>query len=66
MKNSTYRAQSLCTMLGVLFVGLKLAGFIDWSWWLVLLPFFVPLAIIAACALLVGGIEIYDKLRENE
>ena len=26
-------------MLGVLFVGLKLTGFISWSWWLVTLPF---------------------------
>lgn len=27
-------------LLGVLFVALKLLGFIDWSWWLVLLPFY--------------------------
>jgi len=26
-------------LLGVLFVGLKLTGYIDWSWWLVTLPF---------------------------
>jgi len=24
--------------LGILFIGLKLAGFIDWPWWLVLSP----------------------------
>lgn len=27
-------------LLGVLFVGLKLTGVINWSWWLVLLPFY--------------------------
>jgi len=27
-------------ILGVLFVGLKLASIIKWSWWLVLLPFY--------------------------
>ena len=26
-------------LLGVLFVALKLTGFIDWSWWWVTLPF---------------------------
>ena len=26
-------------LLGVLFVGLKLTGYIDWSWWLVTMPF---------------------------
>lgn len=30
-------------MLGVLFVGLKLTHVINWSWWLVLLPFWGPL-----------------------
>lgn len=27
-------------VLGILFVGLKLTGFINWSWWWVLLPFY--------------------------
>lgn len=26
-------------LLALLFIGLKLAGFIDWSWWWVLSPF---------------------------
>jgi hypothetical protein len=32
--------------LAILFVGLKLASIINWSWWLVLLPLYGPLAII--------------------
>jgi hypothetical protein len=37
-------------LLGVLFVGLKLCGVIDWSWWLVTAPFWGPLAIgLAVC-----------------
>lgn len=28
------------SLLGLLFIGLKLTGFIDWSWWWVLLPFY--------------------------
>lgn len=33
-------------LLGVLFVGLKLTGYIDWSWWLVTLPFWGGLALV--------------------
>jgi len=33
----------------VLFVGLKLAGIIDWSWWWVLSPVWIPLT---ACLLI--------------
>jgi hypothetical protein len=29
-------------LLGILFVALKLLGFIDWSWFWVILPFFIP------------------------
>ena len=32
--------------LGVLFVGLKLTGHIDWSWWWVTAPFWIPPALI--------------------
>lgn len=32
-------------LLGVLFVGLKLAGIITWSWWYVTLPFWGGLAL---------------------
>lgn len=31
--------------LTLLFIGLKLTGYIDWSWWLVLLPFYGPIGI---------------------
>lgn len=32
-------------MLGILFIALKLTGYIAWSWWLVLLPLYLPLAV---------------------
>lgn len=34
---------SVLGLLGVLFVGLKLTGYIAWSWWWVTLPFWGPL-----------------------
>ena len=34
-------------LLTVLFIGLKLTGYITWSWWWVLSPLWIPLAIFA-------------------
>ena len=42
MKNN---GVSFFGLLTLLFVGLKLTGFIDWSWWLVLLPAYGGLAL---------------------
>lgn len=33
-------------LLGILFIGLKLSGVINWSWWLVLLPLYGPIVLI--------------------
>jgi hypothetical protein len=38
-------------LLAVLFIGLKLTGFINWSWWWVLSPLWIPLALVAAVVL---------------
>ena len=47
---------SWLSLLGLLFVGLKLTGHIGWSWWWVLLPFYGPwivVLLLAAVAVLV-------------
>lgn len=36
----------LTTLLTVLFIGLKLTNYIDWSWWLVLAPLWIPLSLV--------------------
>ena len=36
----------LGTLLLVLFIGLKLTGYISWSWWWVLAPIWAPLAVL--------------------
>lgn len=35
-----------CGLLTVLFIGLKLTDHIDWSWWWVLSPLWLPIAIV--------------------
>jgi hypothetical protein len=45
-------------LLGVLFVGLKLVGVVDWSWWLVTLPFWGGLAVAGVVLLGLGAFYI--------
>lgn len=32
-------------LLTILFIGLKLTGYIDWNWWIVLSPVILPVSI---------------------
>ena len=51
-----YLTRCAITFLGalqVLFIALKLTNYINWSWWLVMSPFFVPCAVMLAIAALV-------------
>lgn len=44
---------STFTLLGLIFVTLKLTGHITWSWWLVTLPFWGGLALALSIAFVV-------------
>lgn len=52
-------------LLGVVFVTLKLTGYINWSWWLVTLPFWGGLAfvlgLLAIIALFAGIVAICER-----
>ena len=43
-------------MLGILFIGLKLTGYIDWSWWWVLAPLWGPLVFLGVMLAVVAGV----------
>jgi len=43
--------------LQLLFIGLKLTGYINWSWWLVLAPLWIS----ALVLIVVGGIILVAK-----
>jgi hypothetical protein len=49
---------SVCDVLGIVFIVLKLVGVISWSWWWVLAPFWIPLAIVILCAIILA---IFDR-----
>lgn len=42
------------SLLILLFVGLKLTGYIDWSWWWVLAPAWIPVIVFVAVLALLG------------
>lgn len=44
---------SFLGLLGILFIALKLTGYIAWSWWLVLLPLYL-LPVIAVSLFAIG------------
>ena len=59
MKNSpnnktaiTYTAGNILALLTIIFIGLKLGGYIAWSWWWVLSPILIPLGIISSVGII--------------
>lgn len=57
-------------LLTILFIGLKLTEYIDWSWFLVLLPFYLPLVIVIIffiCSFIIMSIvEMFSILTTKE
>lgn len=51
-------------LLGLLFIALKLCGVIDWSWWWVLAPFWIPIALVVVIIIIAAVIELI-KAREE-
>jgi hypothetical protein len=56
--NTKYVGLGVCDVLGIVFIVLKLIGVISWSWWWVLAPFWIPLAIVIFCAIIIA---IFDR-----
>lgn len=56
-KQVIYKGPGILGLLGVAFVVLKLVSVINWSWWWVLAPFWIPLAL-AAIILIIGIIFV--------
>ena len=63
--NTTSGGTSILGLLGVVFVTLKLTGYIDWSWWYVTMPFWfgpaIILVMLAFAGLVYLGAVLWDK-----
>lgn len=53
------------SLLQILFIGLKLAKVIDWSWWWVLSPTWISFAILLLVLLVIGIIIVLAAIRED-
>ena len=49
------------TILFIVFLILKLTGVIDWSWWLVTAPLWIPIGIVCICLIILGIIYFYNN-----
>lgn len=52
--------------LALLFIGLRLTNHIDWSWWLVLLPIWGPLAVAAFLIAIGSGAQWLGRKLESD
>lgn len=53
------------TVLGLIFITLKLTGHVAWSWWWVLAPFWGPWALVAVLLFLAGLFELPGAIRRS-
>lgn len=53
---------SLCSVLTIVFVTLRLCKVIDWSWWWVLAPLWGPWAIVAAVGAILFAMIVFAKV----
>lgn len=59
--SSTSSGIGVTGLLGVAFIVLKLTGVIDWSWWWVTSPFWLPVSIILSVLAVLGVISLIVK-----
>lgn len=45
-------------LLAIVFITLKLVGYINWSWWMVLAPVLWPFYVVIVCYSVAGGLEL--------
>jgi hypothetical protein len=50
------------SLLTVLFIGLKLTGYIAWSWWWVLSPLWISFGVtLVVIAVVLVGVAVFDR-----
>lgn len=66
-KNTSGGGIGFCGLLTIAFIVLKLTGFIDWSWWLVLAPLWVSATFVAVLLMIawIKGRALERKIWKN-
>jgi len=58
--NNSSGGIGLAGALAIVFITLKLINVIDWSWWWVLSPIWIPWGIALGILVLVGIVKLFD------
>ena len=53
-KNNIRCGISFLELLAIVFIALKLMGYIQWSWWLVLSPLWFPIILLILVLIIIG------------
>jgi hypothetical protein len=61
-KESASGGIGFCGLLTILFIALKLTGYIEWSWWAVLAPIWIPLVFVGGCVIIIGVFFVIAKI----
>lgn len=51
------------SLLLILFIGLKLGKVIDWSWWWVLSPIWIPLAFVIGIYAIIATLKAFGNIK---
>lgn len=61
MNNKSSGGIGCSTVVLIIFVILKLVGVINWSWWWVLSPLWIDIAILLIAILILVAFEVHDN-----
>ena len=62
VKTSTNGGIGFLGALTILFIALKLTHVIDWSWWWVLAPIWIPIVVVLGIIAIVAIVVLFVKL----
>lgn len=63
---TTNKGMGFCGTLTIVFIILKLTHVIDWSWWWVLAPLWIPVAVVLGIIAIVAIVALFVKFIVNE
>jgi hypothetical protein len=64
-KESSSSGISFSGLLTIVFIALKLTNYIDWSWWWVLSPMWIPVSVILIAAGLLSVIKYVRNVKNK-
>ncbi len=66
MSKPTSSSSRFLSILLIVFIVLKLTDLIDWSWWWVLAPLWIPLTVAIPLVVILGYIKYQEDKKQDE